>query len=132
MRMLANKSLKKDFHMDTKINGLVELLNDKYSISQLDAMLKNPEYLSIASKNLDIPTNTFQKIVERCLEKPVISEEAKEFIWSPERSSDLKAYVAGQEDGYSKGNDAGFGKGATVATIGVLGILTAFLLSKNK
>ncbi|MCS6137419.1 hypothetical protein G3496_21200 [Shewanella baltica] len=118
--------------MDTKFNHLVELLNDKYSTSQLDAMLKDPNYLSIASINLGIPTDTFQKIVERCLEKPVISEESKTFIWGPETSIDLKAYVSGQEKGYAQGNDAGFGKGATVATIGILGILAAFAISKNK
>ncbi|SFJ13800.1 hypothetical protein [Nitrosomonas sp. Nm34] len=73
--------------------------------------------------------------METLSKEPELSEKAKEYIFSSERSEDFKAFNAGEEKGYVRDHDAGFAKGAALGTIAVISTTTiaglAYLKSKN-
>ena len=72
-----------------------------------------------------------KKIFDRLTEKAEVSEEAKEYIRS-KASMETQAYHAGGEEGYKRGEVAGFAKGvaATVLTAGVA--VAGYFIKKNK
>ncbi len=88
-------------HKDIK-----EILNDPSKIQEFANL---NDFANLAAKD----------ILQLLLEKPEVSDEVNQYIWSSDSSDDLKGYVSGEEKGYKRGHEAGFVKGA------FLGILAA-------
>ena len=54
------------------------------------------------------------KILEKILETPDISEQAKEYLWSKESPEVLKVFNIGHEKGRNEGFSEGYSKGVAV------------------
>ncbi|GAU08429.1 hypothetical protein [Desulfoplanes formicivorans] len=97
--------------------------------------LHNEDKLKYFAELNRLSIDAARALLERLLREPDISEQAKEYIFSKERSDDFKGYQAGEEIGYKKGHEAGFAKGAALGALSVIGTLTvaglAFLLNKD-
>jgi hypothetical protein len=95
-----------------------------------------PEFLGDPDKLMDfakinkLSVEAAQEILNRLIEKPEISEEFKNYVFSESRSEDFKGYTSGEATGYSRGHDAGFAKGAMLGVLATIGVVT-FLLSKK-
>lgn len=63
------------------------------------------------------------KLLEKILETPDISEQAKEFLWSKESPKELKVFNVVHEKSRKEGLSEGFAKGVAVSAIVLLGIM---------
>lgn len=71
-------------------------------------------------------------LLERLMKEPEMSDVAKDFIESKDRSLDFQGYVAGEDKGHVRGHEEGFSKGAAIGVIGGLTIAgLAFLVLKR-
>ena len=74
-----------------------------------------------------------KEILKNIAEKPEVSKEANEIIWSNKTSTDLKVYNAGFEKGKHEGFSDGFTKGIlTTAFLGFLWKIGSPLIEKFK
>lgn len=79
----------------------------------------------------DMTVEAAREILQRLLEKPEISEEVHNYVFSEERSEDFKGYVAGDEKGYKRGHEAGFIKGAFLGALAGAGAVAAYVVGKK-
>jgi hypothetical protein len=102
----------------------------KTFIKNFEEILDDSEKLKEFANLNRLSIEAAETILERLIEKPEISEEFKNYIFSESRSEDFKGYTAGEATGYSRGHDAGFAKGAMLGVLATIGVVT-FLLSKK-
>ena len=76
-----------------------------------------------------IAPDASKDLLERMMKEPEISQAAQDFISSPNRSEDFKAFNAGESKGFAQGHEAGFAKGAMVATLAVASSIVAIGLA---
>ena len=69
------------------------------------------------------------KLLEKILETPDISEQAKEFLWSKESPEELKVFNVVHEKSRKEGVSEGFAKG--VAASAIVFILGSMLFKKE-
>lgn len=79
----------------------------------------------------DLGVAAAEEILRRLLERPEVSDEVNDYIFSEERSEDFKGYVAGEEKGYKRGHDAGFIKGAFLGLIAGVGVAATYVVGKK-
>ncbi len=94
-----------------------EILSDEHKLKDFAALNR----LAIDSARI---------ILERLSKEPELSAEFKDYVFSNERSEDLRGFVAGEEKGYQRGHEAGFAKGAALGIIGTLTIAGLAMLQK--
>ncbi len=86
------------------------------------AILNDPRQLEMFANLNRVAVDAAKEILGRLIKEPEIDQTAQEFVSSPERSDDFKAFMAGQAKGYVDGHEAGFAKGVAAggAVIGTL------------
>lgn len=91
-------------------------------------ILANDDKLSEFAQASGVSEETAKGLLKRLLEKPEISEEIKAYLDSSD-ADHLKDFRSGEEEGYKRGHESGFGKGVALAfltfTTAAIALLTA-------
>ena len=95
--------------------------------------LNNENDVNLLANLSNISVSATKEILNNIAEKPEVSKEAKDFLWSEQTSSDLKVFNTGFEKGKKEGFSDGFTKGV-LATVGIaaFGGLLMHFYNKNK
>ncbi len=73
-----------------------------------------------------------RQLLERLLANPDMTDEARDYIFSSERSDEFRGYTAGEEAGYQRGHEAGFAKGACLVLLMAVAGLAGILLKAGR
>lgn len=98
---------------------------DKEKVREI---LSNDDELEYLARQTGLPVQTLQMLFEVISDRPELTDHAREYIQSPERSEDFKSFMAGENKGEVKGHERGLLKG------GLLGLAVAasvYLMSRR-
>ncbi len=102
--------------------------------SKINRVLESSEDIQQVSDLTGLTASAIRSILEKMLAEPELSEKAREFMDSNDRSLDFQAARAGQEAGRKIGHTEGFAKGVstTIIAVGLIALAGAVLFIKSK